>query len=106
MNRHERRQYAREHGVPMPPPDAEQPQVVPAVPLGPVPTATDVGVLETPDGGLVVLQVFTPVGPAAYFLSADHAQALAAVLTQAAMSASTGLQIVGDVRPDGAVELG
>lgn len=105
MNREQRRAFARENGVAMPPP--EQPQEG-TLAFGPVPVSTNVASVDTPGGGLVVLQVTTPIGVQGYFLSPDHARTLAGHLMQFATAASTGLQIVGDaqVAPPAADEAG
>jgi hypothetical protein len=98
MNRQERRQYGREHGIPTPPPESQQ--AFPQVQFGPVPTITQVGVAETPEGSRVFLGVSTPIAPMmGFFLSVEHAKQLAAELAQASMSADTGLQIIGAAGP-------
>lgn len=94
MNREQRRAFARENGVPMPPAEPEQP----GLQVAPVPTTTNVGSIETPGGGLVTLQVVTPVGVQVYFLSPDHARQLGGHLAQFAMAAKSGLTIVGDAQ--------
>lgn len=91
MNREERRAFAHENGVPMPPP-AETPQS--PVPLQPLPVATGVGMAEIPGvGNRVLLQIWTPMsaGPFVFFLEPAHARVLAGELELRAGAAAAGL---------------
>jgi len=80
--------------------DGDQP--IPEVPLGPVPTACMVGVMQ----GKVLLQMHTPMGVAVYFLEAEAARTIGQGLAEAAAKAGTGIivpfpEIPNDLRGDG-----
>jgi len=96
VNREQRRQFAREHGLPaMPPAD---PAPGPQLQVAPVPVTTTVGGVTFTDGdGRVTLQVVTPIGIAVYFLSGDHACDLAGHLNRFGNAARSGLVIAGDL---------
>lgn len=92
MNREERRAFARQNGVPMPP---AEPQAT--LNLGPVPVSTGIIVTETSDGPRVVLQFQTPQGFNAFFLSVEHAREMVDQLGQALTAATSGLVIAKDI---------
>lgn len=93
MNRADRRAFAKENGVPMPPPEPNTAQLA----LGPVPVSTVTGTAETADGYRVILQCQTPLGVQVYFLNADHARQLASELAALASTAASGLVIAKDI---------
>lgn len=91
MNREERRAFAKENGVPMPPAEQQQMQV------SPVPVSTTVAVAQTATDTFVVMQFQTPQGVNAFFLSIDHAKAMIAELEKATLIAPTGLVVASEL---------
>lgn len=59
--------------------------------FGPLPTSTDVQPFQTHEGARVLVVLKTPQGINGYFLSPDHARALAEKLTECAAAAGSGL---------------
>lgn len=68
----------------------------PTVPLTPVPTQLTVGQCQSPQGGMVVLQVATPVGVAIYFLGPDAAIQVGQTLRQCGKASKAGLVLPGE----------
>ena len=79
-------------GTTPPPPQAAPGPPAGPVPIGPVPTAFAVNQALGSDGSvLIVLQIFTPTGPAHYFLPGDIAKKLGATLSELGGVSASGL---------------
>lgn len=93
MNRAQRRAYAKENGVPMPPPD----QPSGGIALQALPFTTNLRQADLPEGPRVLMVCQDPGGVRGYFFEPEHAKAVAAELHALATAAASGLTIVGDL---------